>query len=33
MRGIVQLERILRISRLLCSEVGIGESEQESFVR
>ena len=31
MRGIVQPERILRISRLLCSEVGIAESEQESL--
>ena len=29
--GIVQTERILRFSRLLCSEVGIGESEQESL--
>ena len=30
MRGILQPEGISRISRLLCSEVGIGESEQES---
>ena len=31
MRGVVQPERILRISRLLCSEIGIAESEQESL--
>ena len=31
MRGVVQPERMLRISRHLCSEIGIAESEQESL--